>query len=345
MQVQKKALAASLAMLLFIAPLGATAAAQTLEPNKDGPCAGMDLYVAQASPGYPRLPMYIAKFGGFFAKTGLNVKVAVANSGADATAALIGRSADVNAGTFGDVLLARSQGVPIVAFAAAGYQEISNLVIKRSILEKNNLTAGSSIDDKINALKGLRIGVTSPGSSTDLLVRAMLAQNGFESGDAQIIPLGASAIAPTFTGGQIDAFALSSPSANAAAQIGDGEIVINFAAGEYAGVANTLFMTMNTSEATVKDKKKELACFRDAVGETLQFMKRHPDKATELAWKEFDGVVDRTAFDETIGDHISAFADATAITLEGAEKRRDFLALAFPRLKELDVKKTFSNLE
>lgn len=345
MQIPEKTLASSLAMLLFMAPLGAAAAARTQELNKDGPCSGRELFVAQASPGYPRLPMYIARFGGFFAKTGLDVKVAVANSGADATAALIGRSADVNAGTFGDVLLARSQGVPIVAFAAAGYQEIANLVIRRSIMEKKNLTAESSTEDKINALKGLRIGVTSPGSSTDLLVRAVLAQHGFESGDAQVIALGASAIAPTFTGGQIDAFALSSPSANAAAKIGSGEIVINFAAGEYIGVANTLFMTMNTSEATLKDKKKELACFRDALGETLQFMKKYPKEATELAWKEFDGVVDRTAFDETISDHISAFADDTTITLEGAEKRRDFLALALPRLKELDVEKTFSNLE
>ena len=88
MQIPEKTLVSSLAMLLFMAPFGATAAARTQELNKDGPCSGRELFVAQASPGYPRLPMYIAKFGGFFANTGLDVKVTVANSGADATAAL-----------------------------------------------------------------------------------------------------------------------------------------------------------------------------------------------------------------------------------------------------------------
>ena len=337
--------AALVALALIMIGFGPVATAQTMEPNKEGPCAEMELYVAQASPGYPRLPMYVAGFGGYFAKTGLSVKVSVANSGADATAALIGRSADVNAGTFGDVLLARNRGVPIIAFAAAGYQEISSLVIKRSIMKDKNLTAGSSIEDKIKALKGLRVGVTSPGSSTDLLVRAMLAQHGFKANDTQIFSVGASAIAPAFTRGQIDAFALSSPSANAAARIGDGEVFINFTAKEYPGVADTLFMTMNTSERTLKEKKKELTCFRNAVGEALQLMKTDPEKATELAWKEFEGAVDRAAFDATIGDHISAFADDTTITREAAQKRRDFLALALPELKEVDIEKTFSNLQ
>ena len=338
-------LAATLAVPMTAFALTAPSAAQDMTPAADGPCAGMEIFVAQANPGFPRLPIYVAKFGGFFAKTGLDVRIAVTNSGADATAALVGRSADVNAGTFGDVLLARSRGAPIVAFAASGYEEISNLVIKKAVMDENGLDASSPADEKIRALKGLRVGVTSPGSSTDLLVRSILAQQGLTDKDVQIIAVGASAIAPTFVRGQIDAFALSSPSANAASAIGDGEVAIKFATGEYPGASDTLSMTMNTSERALEDKKQELVCFRDAIAGALALMKSDPEKATELAWNEFDGVVDRAAFDATIGENISAFADDTHITAEAARKRRDFLTLAVPSLKDVDVESAFSNLD
>ena len=312
----------------------------------DGPCAGMEVQVAQANPGYPRLPVYVANFGGFFAKTGLAVKVAEANSGADATAALVGGSADVNAGTYGDVLLAQSKGAEIIAFAADGYEEISNLVMKKSVMEDKGVTRDSSPEDKVKALKGLRIGVTSPGSSTDLLVRTIMAQNGLDpEKDAKITPVGASAMAAAFSRGQLDAFALSSPSADAAAKAGKGEVLINFSTGEYPGVADTLFMTMNTSPATAKKKAKELACFRDGLTEALKLMKSDPDKAKEFAWEEFDGVVERAAFDATIDDNISAFSDSVEITEAEAKERQDIIGLVLPDVKKLDISETFTNLE
>lgn len=344
MSYNLRMLASFAALSLLVAGCAGGAEDDGAAANTDSsaPCAGMEVQVAQANPGYPRLPVYVANYGGLFAETGLEVKVAEANSGADATAALVGGSADINAGTFGDILLARAQGAPIVAFAASGNQEISNLVVKESVLQEKGITADSSPEEKIRALQGLNIGVTSPGSSTDLLIRAILLQNGMNPDeDVNIVPVGASAMGAAFSRGDIEAFALSSPSANAAAEAGDGEVLINFSVGEYPGVADTLFMTMNTSEEAVESKREELACFADGIAAALELMKSDPEAAKEFAWEEFDGVVDREAFDATIDDNISAFAENTDITEEDARKRQEIIGSVVPEVLELDITETF----
>jgi len=310
--------------------------------SSDGPCAGKSLTVAQANPGYPRLPVYVARYGGLFAETGLTVKFAETDAGADAAAALVGGSADVSAGTFGDVLLAQTQGADIATFAATGYEEISNLVIKKSVMGEAGLSESSSADSKIKALKGRTIGVTSPGSSTDILVRAAMIQQGLDPDkDANITPVGASAMAAAFTRGQLDAFMLSSPSADAAAEAGDGVVAVNFAQGEYKPISGPLSMVMNTTPKTAESKGEELACFTDALQQALTLMKDDPEKAKEYAWQEFDGVVERGQFDATIDDSISAFATSTDVDTKTIQERKDFVSLVEPDVADVPVESTY----
>jgi len=313
--------------------------------SSDGPCAGKSVTVAQANPGYPRLPVYVARYGDFFSKTGLTVKFAETDAGADAAAALVGGSADVSAGTFGDVLLAQTNGADIATFAATGYEEISNLVMKKAVMEDAGVTESSSVEEKIKALKGLTIGVTSPGSSTDILIRGAMTQHGLNPGkDAKITPVGASAMAAAFSSGQLDAFVLSSPSANAAAEAGDGVIAINFTKGEYEPISGPLSMVMNTTPATAEKKSAELACFSDALQEALDLMKDDPEKAKEYAWEEFDGVVEREQFDATVDDSLAAFATTTELDPATIEARKDFVALVEEKVADVAVDKTYVSL-
>jgi len=311
----------------------------------DAACSGAVLQIAQANPGYPRLPVYVALHGGFFADQGLDVRVAETDAGADAAAALIGGSADVSPGTYSDVLLAQSRGAGIVAFAATGYEEISNLVMKTSVMQEKGITADSTPEEKVQALEGLRIGVTSPGSSTDLLVRGIMIQQGLDPDrDASITPVGASAMASAFSRGQLDAFALSSPSANAAAAAGDGEVLLDFSAGDYPGISGPLSMTLNTSPATAESKAQELRCFSAGLTSALELMKSDPERAKEIAWEEFDGVVDREAYDATIDVAVDAFAENTSIDAGDAEARKDFIAQVEAPVGDLDVADTYVDL-
>ena len=314
--------------------------------DASGPCAGMSVAVAQANPGYPRLPVYVARYGDLFADSGLSVSFSETDAGGDAAAALVGGSVDITAGTFGDVLLAQSKGSDMVSFAATGYEEISNLVIKKSVMDRAGLTEESSPEDKIKALRGLNIGVTSPGSSTDVLVRGIMKQQGLDpDADANIIPVGASAMAAAFSRNQIDALALSSPSANAAANAGDGVVAINFAAGQYPPLSGPLSMVMNTTPEIASNKAAELKCFADGVQRAMKLMREDPAKAKELAWEEFDGVVDRGEFDATIDANLAAFAETTEIDEKTVQARKDFVALTVPAVANLDNTKLFLNTD
>jgi len=233
-----------------------------------------------------------------------------------------------------------------VSFAATGYEEISNLVIKKSVMDRAGLTEESSPEDKIKALRGLNIGVTSPGSSTDVLVRGIMKQQGLDpDADANIIPVGASAMAAAFSRNQIDALALSSPSANAAANAGDGVVAINFAAGQYPPLSGPLSMVMNTTPEIASNKAAELKCFADGVQRAMKLMREDPAKAKELAWEEFDGVVDRGEFDATIDANLAAFAETTEIDEKTVQARKDFVALTVPAVANLDNTKLFLNTD
>lgn len=311
-------------------------------PNPEGPCAGRTVNVAQAGTGYPRLPMYVALYGGFLARTGLEVKVAETDAGADAAAALIGGSADVSPGTYSDVLLAQAGEADLVAFAASGYQEIANVVMKKSVMRKLGITAKSSAREKVKALRGLRIGVTSPGSSTELLARGILAAAGMDPDtDASVTPVGMSAMASVFSNDQVDAFVLSSPSADAAAEVGGGEVVLDFAGRDYPQLDGALSMTFNTTPQTAKRKTKELSCFTTAMNRALKLMRAEPDRAKEYAWKQFDGSVDRKQYDATIDTSMASFANDTTIDKKEAKRRIDFIGAVRGSVADLDVADTY----
>ena len=74
-------------------------------------------------------------------------------------------------------------------------------------------------------------------------------------------------------------------------------------------------------------------------------MREDPAKAKELAWEEFDGVVDRGEFDATIDANLAAFAETTEIDEKTVQARKDFVALTVPAVANLDNTKLFLNTD
>ena len=84
-----------------------------------------------------------------------------------------------------------------------------------------------SLDEKIKRLHGLRIGITSPGSSTDEFMRTILEVRGMDPATAvrlQPIGIGAPMVAAT-EGGSIDGFAFMSPFTDMIVSKGEGQII------------------------------------------------------------------------------------------------------------------------
>lgn len=149
------------------------------------------------------LPLSIAEFKGYFTDEGLNVRVVDFAGGSRALQAVVGGSADVVSGAFEHTINLQSKGQFYRAFAQQG----SAPAIVLAVSKKTMANYQSPAD-----LKGKKIGVTAPGSSTNMMVNFYLEKNGLKPTDVSFIGVGAGAGAITaLRTGQIDAIANLDP--------------------------------------------------------------------------------------------------------------------------------------
>ena len=114
-----------------------------------------------------------------FEQEGLELEVSAFRGDAQLQQALTAGSIDIGFGS-GPGMGFRAKGVPAVAVAAM-YGPPANLAL---------LVLGNSPVKAVSDLKGKRIGVTTPGSLTEWLVRELSRQQGWGSNGIQVAPLG-----------------------------------------------------------------------------------------------------------------------------------------------------------
>lgn len=149
------------------------------------------------------LPLSIAEMRGYFKDEGLDLSVIDFAGGSRALQAVVGGSADVVSGAFEHTINLQSKGQLYRAFVQQGRAPAIVLAIS-----KRNLPQYESPAD----LKGKKIGVTAPGSSTNMMVSFFLEQHGLKPADVSFIGVGAGAGAITaIRTGQIDAIANLDP--------------------------------------------------------------------------------------------------------------------------------------
>jgi NitT/TauT family transport system substrate-binding protein len=130
------------------------------------------------------LPLTIAERKGYFRNEGLDVEIVDFAGGSKALQAMIGGSADVVSGAYEHTINMQAKGQPIVAIALQGRYNGIVLGIARS----KAATWKSAAD-----LKGMKVGVTAPGSSTHMAVQNLAVRAGLEPDDFSAILVGASA--------------------------------------------------------------------------------------------------------------------------------------------------------
>jgi NitT/TauT family transport system substrate-binding protein len=149
------------------------------------------------------LPLTLAERLGYFKDEGLSVEISDFPGGAKALQALVGGSADVVSGAFEHTISMQAKGQNIESLVIQG--RYSGIVLG---LKKDRAAAYKSPKD----LKGMKIGVTAPGSSTNMFVNILLAKDGLKPDAVSIIGVGATAGAvAAMKRGDIDAISNLDP--------------------------------------------------------------------------------------------------------------------------------------
>jgi NitT/TauT family transport system substrate-binding protein len=188
----------------------ATASAQALE-KKD-----VKLGVGGQA-GLYYLGLTLADAMGAFKAEGLDVEINDFAGGAKSLQALVGGSVDVVTGAYEHTIRMQAKGQDIVSVLELGrYPGITLIVRKEKAAEYKN-GAG---------MKGWKIGVSAPGSSTNMIVWSLMTKAGLKTDDASFIGVGTGATAyAAMQKGEIDALSTVEPVATKLQQDGIGVIV------------------------------------------------------------------------------------------------------------------------
>jgi NitT/TauT family transport system substrate-binding protein len=292
-------------------------------------------------PAFYYLPLTIAEQRGYFKDEGLEVEISDFAGGSKALQAVVGGSSDVVSGAWENTIDQQPKGLNLQGFVKMGrYPAITVGVVKAK--------AASYKSPK--DLKGMKIGVTAPGSSTNRVVQSLMVQGGLKPDDASFIGVGTSTgVIAAAKSGEIDAVSNIDP-----------VITMMERAGDIVVVADT-----RTAEGT-----KKLMGYSDlpagALYAPIDFIKKNPNTVQALTnaivrallWLQTatpDQVADTVPPDYLLGDralYIAAYGkyrDALSpdglFSQEGAENTLKFLAAFNPALKPADVKlaQTFDN--
>ena len=163
------------------------------------------------------LPLTIAESLGYFKSEGLDLTIADFAGGSRALQAMIGGSADVVSGAFEHTINMQVKGQHLRAFVLQGRAP-------QIVLGVNPKTMPDF--KNVAELKGKKLGVTAPGSSTNVLANFVLGKAGLKPGDVSIIGVGAgSGAVAAMRAGQIDAISNLDPVITLLARSGDLKIV------------------------------------------------------------------------------------------------------------------------
>ena len=165
------------------------------------------------------LPLTVAEQLGYFKAEGLELTIADFAGGSQALRAVVGGSADVVSGAFEHTVNMQAKGQWLRAFVLQGRAPQIVLGINPKTMPNFKTVAD---------LKGKKIGVTAPGSSTNVMANFVLAKAGIKPTEVSFVGVGASSGAvAAMRSGQIDALSNLDPVITLLQRSGDLKIVVD----------------------------------------------------------------------------------------------------------------------
>jgi NitT/TauT family transport system substrate-binding protein len=258
--------------------------------------------VAVGGQGLFFMTLYIAADGGFFRKQGLDINILDVGSGTRQAAAIMGGSAEMSTIGLEQNMQADARGGALIAVCSCFNAFPMGITLSRKAADKNGFTPGLPLDEKVKRLHGLRLGISSPGSSTEEFVRTLFLSRGMNpETEVSMQPVGGGApMLAALEAGGVDGFVWGPPFSTAAVTKDNAETVIDAMTGEVPEFTNYGYLALSTSRQTLESKRPLLLSAVRAFAETMKFAHAEPDKAAAMIrprFKEMDQAQYQQAFD------------------------------------------------
>jgi len=284
------------------------------------------------------LPLTIAVQNGYFKAEGLDVELQDFPGGARALQALLGGSADVTSGAYEHTITQQAKGQSIEAIFLQGKYSAIELVMSKAKADKYKGPAD---------LKGMKIGVTAPGSSTNMFVNILLAKAGLKPDDVAIIGAGATGGAVAIMQrGELDALANLDPVVAQLESQGFVSVVDTRTAKGMQDVYGGAYAAGSIYVPTefVKKYPNTTQAFVNAMMRALRFIQNStPDQI--VAAVPTDYYADKALYKAALEKNLESFKHDGAIGIEAARNVYRDLKTFDPQVQNatIDLNKTFDS--
>jgi NitT/TauT family transport system substrate-binding protein len=163
------------------------------------------------------LPLTISEQLGYFKAEGLDVEISDFAGGAKALQALMGGSADIVNGAYEHTINMQARNQSIQEFVLMGRAPQISMGVSTKTMPNYKSLAD---------LRGKKIGVSAPGSSTNMVANLLLSRAGVKAADVSYVGVGTSSGAiAAVRSGQIDAISNTDPIMTMLEQKGEVKII------------------------------------------------------------------------------------------------------------------------
>ena len=284
------------------------------------------------------LPLTVAERKGFFKDEGLDVTINDFGGGAKSLQALIGGSVDAVTGAYEHTIRMQDKGQDIVAVLELG--RFPGIVIG---VAKDKADQVKTAAD----LKGLKLGVTAPGSSTHLTALYLLAKAGVPAASVPIVGVGggASAVAAV-EHGSVDAVSHLDPVISKLEADGQLKILVDTRTEEGT---KALYGTTNPAAVLylkadfIKANPKTTQALTNALYRALKWIETASPEDIAAAVPEDYWLGDKALYLKSVAANKATYS-RTGIIAEDAQKGMlEFLKVVEPSFKDakIDLAKTF----
>jgi NitT/TauT family transport system substrate-binding protein len=286
------------------------------------------------------LPLTVTEKLGYFKEAGLDVEISDFQGGAKSLQALMGGSVQVVTGSFDHTIQIQAKGERIVALVQMGRFPGFALALR-----KEKADAYKSPKD----LKGMKIGVTAPGSSTHFMVLYMMAQAGLKAEDASFIGIGSgNTVVAAVKRGEVDAISNADPMINILDREGAVKIVADTrtADGTQAVYGGPYPAAVLYTKAEFAEKNPNTAqALVTALVRGLKWVQSHsPEEIAKIMPEEYS-LGNKEIYIQSIKTNLPAYSPDGRFTREAAETAYKVLKAFDPNVAtaKIDLAKTYTD--
>ncbi|MBI3078942.1 MAG: ABC transporter substrate-binding protein [Deltaproteobacteria bacterium] len=187
--------------------------------------------MAQSAPGLSFAPVYLARGRGFFEEEGIQLTWELVRGGAAAAAALVSGDVQAMVSASQDPIQTVEKGLDVLVIGGVSTSLTMNWGVAKKFLAGKPVTVKSPIRDRVQALKGSRIGVASvagPPTQFGRYVFKLYGLNPERDAEFSVVGMGAARVA-ALKRGLVDVIIGGIPDAEVTEHEGYGLVWINMA--------------------------------------------------------------------------------------------------------------------